>query len=259
MPQNQYTHGRFVWRELVTPDAAAAKRFYSELFGWNIRAVEVPGGARETIHAANVPVAGILELAAARGVPPHWNGYVSVSDVDAATRRVVALGGKVVLGPQNLASVGRFASALDPQGGAFSLMTGLRGDLPPAPPRSGEFCWEQVTAQDLPALEAFYTAVLGWTTAPLDARPHVHVFAHGDASKAENQVATATFAPPGVATHWMSHVVVDDLAGTRARAVRLGGEVVAPAVTVPGYGVFAVLRDPQGALFCAFASATRPS
>ena len=37
-----YTTGRFVWRELLTTDPAAARAFYGELFGWQTK--EVPMG-----------------------------------------------------------------------------------------------------------------------------------------------------------------------------------------------------------------------
>ena len=32
-----YTHGRFVWRDLLAKDLDGARRYYGELFGWTTR------------------------------------------------------------------------------------------------------------------------------------------------------------------------------------------------------------------------------
>jgi len=53
----------------------------------------------------------------------------------------------------------------------------------------------------------------------------------------------------GVPPHWMVQIVVDDLDRTVARCVELGGVVRAPRKDVPGVGAFAMLDDPQGAVF----------
>jgi predicted enzyme related to lactoylglutathione lyase len=57
--------------------------------------------------------------------------------------------------------------------------------------------------------------------------------------------------PPmeGVPPHWNVYFNVDDVDVTVAKALDLGGSVVAPAFDVPGVGRMAVLSDPQGATF----------
>ncbi len=42
---------------------------------------------------------------------------------------------------------------------------------------------------------------------------------------------------------------MEDTDGTVAKALELGGELVAPVVDAPTIGRMAFLRDPQGALF----------
>ena len=57
--------------------------------------------------------------------------------------------------------------------------------------------------------------------------------------------AEAAGAPP----HWMGHVAVDDIEAIVAQAQKLGAAVHVPPREIPDMGRFAVLADPQGALF----------
>ena len=51
---------------------------------------------------------------AAAGVPPHWNSYVSVADVDATAALVAAAGGTVIMPPFDVMDAGRMAVMQDP-------------------------------------------------------------------------------------------------------------------------------------------------
>ena len=44
-------------------------------------------------------------------------------DVDAVVARVAGLGGRVLLAPTDILTVGRFATIMDPQGAILSLIT----------------------------------------------------------------------------------------------------------------------------------------
>jgi predicted enzyme related to lactoylglutathione lyase len=55
-------------------------------------------------------------------VPAHWMVYFAVDDVDATSARVKELGGEVVVGPDDIPKVGRFAVLRDPQGAHFSVI-----------------------------------------------------------------------------------------------------------------------------------------
>ena len=87
------SHGCFVWYELTTTDAEAAKAFYADVVGWGLRDASMPGAAYTLFTAGEDPVAGLTGLPAeARkmGAQPRWMGYVGVDDVDAATDRLKA-------------------------------------------------------------------------------------------------------------------------------------------------------------------------
>jgi predicted enzyme related to lactoylglutathione lyase len=112
------------WHELMTTDAAAAMRFYQEVFGWTPdRAMDMgPMGTYQIFSRQNRQIGGMMnkpkELA---NVPPHWQIYFRVPDVDAAAERVKAAGGKVINGPMDVPDGDRVLNAMDPQGAAFGL------------------------------------------------------------------------------------------------------------------------------------------
>ncbi len=59
----------------------------------------------------------------AQGMPPAWNSYVTVDDVDATAKQAEQLGGKIMCPPQDIPQVGRFAVIIDPQGAAIAIIT----------------------------------------------------------------------------------------------------------------------------------------
>ncbi|MEZ4393158.1 MAG: VOC family protein [Polyangiales bacterium] len=238
--------GRFVWRELSTRDPEAATRFYGEVFGWKITAT--PMGDSYTyylVHNGEKQIAGFAPKMPGDTSPEAWIGYVDVADVDATTETAKTHGAKVLAGPMDIPNVGRFSLLVDPQGGVITAFHSKSdGDPGGGTPAVGEFCWEQLNTADLAASTAFYASVFPWTGGEFQGMPVLKA--------GENAVASLMAAPPGVPTHWISHVVVDELAGARARVTRNGGKVMMDEIAVPGIGSFAVVTDPHGAAICLF-------
>jgi predicted enzyme related to lactoylglutathione lyase len=117
-------HGMFGWFELQTTDVAAAKQFYTALFGWTTEEMNMPGMPYTVISAAGEQVAGMMAIPPeAKGMPPLWGIYVSVDDADAAIKKAQQLGGAVVVPPTDIPTVGRFAVIRDPQGAMLSVIT----------------------------------------------------------------------------------------------------------------------------------------
>ena len=55
------------------------------------------------------------------GVPPHWNSYVTVANVDEAAKKAQSLGGKVLAPPFDVMDAGRMAVLQDPTGAVFQV------------------------------------------------------------------------------------------------------------------------------------------
>ena len=118
------THGAFSWNELMTSDAAAAKKFYGALLGWQFKDMDMGKMVYTVVSTGGTDVGGMMGTPAeAKGMPPAWGAYITVNDVDAVVAKVAGLGGKVCMPPTDIPSVGRFAAIQDPQGAMVSLIT----------------------------------------------------------------------------------------------------------------------------------------
>ena len=93
--RTSYESGTFSWADLATTDPAGAKAFYAGLFGWEFDDMPFGGGGTYTMcridgkHVA--ALSGQRDEERDQGVPPHWNNYVTVHDIDARAARVTEL------------------------------------------------------------------------------------------------------------------------------------------------------------------------
>ena len=55
-------------------------------------------------------------------VPPNWGVYFQVADCDATLAKATGMGARVVVPPQDVPNVGRFAILTDPQGAHFAII-----------------------------------------------------------------------------------------------------------------------------------------
>jgi len=123
-PEGPPQVGEASWHELMTTDMPAAMKFYQEVFGWQ------PGqsmdmGEMGTYQIFNRPhgqIGGMMNKPPQMAnVPPNWQIYFRVPDIDAAVERIKANGGKILNGPMEVPDGDRVVNAMDPQGAAFSL------------------------------------------------------------------------------------------------------------------------------------------
>jgi uncharacterized protein len=117
--------GEASWHELMTTDAPAALKFYTDVFGWQ-PSETMDMGPMGKYYMFNRPAVGMIggmmnkppEMA---NVPPHWAIYFRVPDINVAVERIKANGGQVVNGPMEVPGGDMILNAIDPQGAAFSL------------------------------------------------------------------------------------------------------------------------------------------
>jgi predicted enzyme related to lactoylglutathione lyase len=120
----------------------------------------------------------------------------------------------------------------------------------------GRFVWFDLMTSDPPAAIAFYTKVCGWETeqwkTPSPDMPPYTMWKAG-----ESMIGGTMQLPPGAPAppHWLGYISTPDLQGTVDKAKSLGATVMVPPTPIPTVGAFAVLADPHGAVFAAFAPA----
>ena len=113
------TSGRFCWNELVTTDETAAKAFYGQLFGWKTE--PFGDGSYKLFINGEDKVGGLIQCPKP-GIPAHWLAYVTVNDVNAIVAHTLQLGGKVVVEPFDVPTIGRLAVLVDPQGAPIAVI-----------------------------------------------------------------------------------------------------------------------------------------
>jgi uncharacterized protein len=245
--RTSYASGTPSWVELQTTDALAAKTFYGELFAWTYD--DRPLDETNVYSLAQVrglDVGAITNLGeqGSQGVPPHWNSFISVDDVDAAVARVAPAGGTVVMDPFDVFDEGRMAVVQDPTGAIFELWQPKQHIGASLVNEPGAFTWSELITPDVPKAAAFYNALLGWgTNEPEGEMPYTEFQLDGVS------IAGAMNPPmPGIPPMWGIYFAVTDTDATVERAKSLGGSIAVEPTDIPP-GRFAVIVDPQGALF----------
>src|SRR5688572_30179011 len=95
---SSYPNGTFCWVDLGTIDGGRAKEFYRSLFGWEMEDVPTGQDGMYTMcRMSGRDVTGIYEMPEPERAmaPPHWNSYISVDDVKAATDQAKQSGAAV--------------------------------------------------------------------------------------------------------------------------------------------------------------------
>jgi predicted enzyme related to lactoylglutathione lyase len=105
----------------MTRDPDAAAGFYGQLFGWTFEKMNM-GMPYQVIKVGGVAVGGVMGMPPNAPPMPMWGSYVTVADADATARRCTELGGKLLHGPVDIPTVGRFVVMQDPQGAVISAI-----------------------------------------------------------------------------------------------------------------------------------------
>jgi predicted enzyme related to lactoylglutathione lyase len=247
--KTKYEPGTFCWVELATKDSAAAKRFYTSLFGWEVDDMPIPDGGTYTMLKKNGKQVGALYQLGPQqqGVPPHWNSYVSVASADASAAKAKSLGATVMVEPFDVLDAGRMAVVSDPAGAVVSLWEPRRHIGAQLVNEPGSSCWNELYTTDPRKAADFYSGLFGWTkdARHMDFGEYV-IFKDGDAQiGGMMQIPTGWAAPP----HWHVYFAVDDCDRAVEKATGLGAKVMVPSTDIENVGRFAMLTDPEGSGF----------
>jgi predicted enzyme related to lactoylglutathione lyase len=115
--------GSMWWMELMSPDAAAAREFYTALFGWTFTETdrfELPS-PYTVFRIGEQSVAGISQTQPEWGVSPRWQVYFAVDDWTDTVKRACAMGGSLGFW-RDVPTVGRLGDLRDPADGSFVVM-----------------------------------------------------------------------------------------------------------------------------------------
>ena len=245
---DKHEPGSFSWPELATNDPVAAKKFYTSLFGWATE--DSPAGPAmvyTTLKKGDRSVGALYQDAKEKNIPPHWNTYVTVASADAAAQKAKGLGGKVLAEAFDVMEFGRMTVVQDPQGATICLWQPKQHIGAQVVNEPGALCWCELDTTDTASAQKFYTGLFGWgaKVSPEYTEWQKNGTSIGGMMKIPEQWGPM---PPS----WLVYFAADDVDATAAKAEKSGGKTIVPPTNIPDMGRFAVLADPQGAVFAIF-------
>jgi uncharacterized protein len=249
--------GAFCWVELGTTDQNAAKKFYGSLFGWAANDNPMgPDGVYTIFKLQDRDAAAAYTLRPderAHGVPPHWMLYIAVENVDAAASRVPPLGGQVLAPAFDVMDAGRMAVVQDPTGAMFSMWQAKRNPGIAITGVPGTLCWADLSTRDQGRARKFYSDLFGWKmTDDAGAEPSSGYAHIQNGEDYIGGILPPAYVNPHAPPHWMPYFQVASCDGSAAQAKQLGAKIYMEPKTLENAGRFAVLADPQGAVFAIF-------
>lgn len=256
--RDSYEPGRPCWVDLGTPDPAAARAFYSALFGWEVEVDPRPeaGGYAQFTHDGH-RVAGVGPLFT-EGMPPAWTQYIASADVDATADAVTKAGGTIVQPPMDVLDAGRMLVFAGPDGAIAGVWEAKEHKGAAFVTEPGGWNWSQLLTRDKDAAMDFFGEVFDWHLR--EDETWGEYIGLGDEG---NEIGGATQAgdelPAEVPAHWQVSFLTDDLDALLAKVDEHGGRRVGPIEDTPLDGRSVLLADPQGATFNVMAFPAPPA
>lgn len=247
-----FAPGTFCWIELATSDNEAAKKFYTELFGWSFKDNPMgPDMVYTMLQKDGKDVGGLYKLMpdmVEMGIPPHWLNYISVASADESATKAKDAGGTLMKEPFDVMTYGRMAVVQDPTGAVFALWQPLTHPGSGIYNVPGSFCWNELATTDTAKAADFYVALFGWGKDVQNFGPMEYtMFINGD------RPAGGMYKMPpemgNIPPNWLTYFAVEDCDASAQKATELGATIMAPPSDIPGIGRFAIVIDPQGAAF----------
>lgn len=112
------------------------------------------------------------------------------------------------------------------------------------------FIWYELLTTDPAAAAEFYRAVIGWSCSD-SGQPGMdyRLFRMGDETVGGLMALPPGAEQSGMTPAWLGYISVANVDEAVSRLTSAGGQLHMPAMEVPGVGRFAMVGDPQGAIF----------
>ncbi len=244
--------GRPVWYDCMTSDPSKAVAFYTKLIGWTMTPMPMGDTAYDMWTTSRGPMGGVMQLpaeAAKAGAPSHWLMYIATPDVAATVKQAAAMGATVYVPPQEIPDVGEFAVLADPQGAMFAVYCSNKPATDEVTPAVfGEFGWHELATDDPDAAWTFYQTLFGWEQREAHDMGPMGIYQTWSRAGWPMGLGGLCRRPPELpVTCWTLYVRVADLDAAVAQVPKLGGQVLAGPMEVPGGARIAACMDPTGA------------
>jgi predicted enzyme related to lactoylglutathione lyase len=239
-----------IWTDLATSDAEGAREFYSKVFGWKVEVSPDPqygGYALAKIGGKDVAGIGPKQMDEA---PTAWTVYIGTANAAETAKKAEAAGAKIIAPVMEVGDQGHMAIIQDPSGAYLGLWQAgkMQGSQTEGANSMG---WAELNARGFNKAESFYKKLFNWGEKKSEmgqgSQGEYTEFQAGGESIAGGMEMNP-MVPAEVPSYWMVYFNVDDVDKAFKKATEAGGKEMLAPQDMPG-GRFAILQDPQGAMF----------
>ena len=241
--------GTPAWADLMTPDRTRAREFYRGLLGWEY-GPESPAemGYYTMALKHGEQVVGIGEpLPGDESPTAYWSVYLATDDAAASLEAAEAAGAKVVAPVTPVEGFGTMAVFADPTGALVGLWQSGSHTGTNVVGEAGTLLWAEQMSRDLPAAEAFYTAVFGYTYTDASS-PEFRYDAFEVAGETAGGIGQISEQMPGGVAAWSVYFGADNVDAAAAYVSEHGGTVLRQPWDTE-YGRIALVSGPGGEVF----------
>jgi hypothetical protein len=246
VPTGESHPGKFVWRDLMSDDIPAVKKFYSELFGWTYL-VNNENDYSVILHDGK-PIGGIFKLKNVEASHKYsqWISYISVAEMTQAVNYTKSSGGSIYREPFELPNRGIVSFIFDPQQAVLGFVKSSSGDLKDSEPIYNEWLWTELWTNNIDSSIKFYTGLFGYNEKKFDTKAENKYYVFEKEEKPRAGLVKIPF--ENVRPHWMPYIAVKDPSEIVKKVEQLGGKVYLGTEGIIGNNA-AILADPSGAVF----------
>jgi predicted enzyme related to lactoylglutathione lyase len=245
-----FTPSTPVWVDVTTSDVERTNSFYSGLFGWKPEVMPGPESGGYTMFTVDGKFVAAASPAQSPEQPSAWMIYFGTRDADQTASKITEAGGKAVAPPFDVMDAGRMGVFQDPTGAHFSIWQPGRHQGMMVAQEPNTYAWTELNTRGFDRVKPFYQAAFGWTakTSPMGEGQPAYTEWQLDGTSIAGGMEMVPSIPAEVPPHWLVYFAAADVDAASEKATGLGAKTLMPAMDFPG-GRFAILQDPQGAVF----------
>jgi uncharacterized protein len=120
------------------------------------------------------------------------------------------------------------------------------------PQKPSSFVWHDLITTDVEAAKTFYAQVIGWNMQAFTPGHDYTVLSAGTVGMGGIMAMPPDACERGAPACWQGYIGVDDVDACAERVRATGGAIVRAPEDIPQVGRFALVADPQGAVFIIF-------
>ena len=241
-----YTAGTPCWVDLGTKDIEAAKKFYTAMFGWEMRTDPEADGYTLAV-IGDKHVAAISPLMRDQQ-PTAWCTFISVADADATAARIEAHGGTIMQQPMQVLDAGIMGVATDCCGAVFMIWQPLNQQGAQRVDENNAWSWSQLFTSNTTRAAAFYSAVFDWVAKEDDSIADLTMLMlNGNPVGSMMQITPEMGSMP---SYWGVSFNVENAQKAADVATANGGTVMRAPENL-GPITRTVIKDPTGGIFLA--------